>query len=154
MTESGQDCHVTFARLSVVSPFGSVYKEFREFLFLLEGGYFALWLAATGQVQAGVSYYGALTGAGTDRSLDRFRQAFTNTSSPVLILHGVNDSTVPIGKAKELDGILTMAKTPHAFYPYAGADHRFERSGGDENEAAAADAWQQTQAFLNKILKE
>lgn len=118
------------------------------------GGYFALWLAATGQVQAGVSYYGALTGAGTDRSLDRFRQAFTNTSAPVLVLHGTNDSTVPVLKAVELDAILTAAQTPHEFQQYAGAEHRFERESGSSNGAAAADAWQRTQAFLNKILKE
>ena len=30
------------------------------------GGYFAVWLAATNQVQAAVSYYGALTAAGGD----------------------------------------------------------------------------------------
>lgn len=118
------------------------------------GGYFALWLAAAGQVQAGVSYYGSVTGAGTDRALDRYRQAFTNTSSPVLVLHGTNDSTVPVLKAMELDAILTAAQTPHEFRQYAGAEHRFDRDRGDSNDTAAADARQRTQSFLNKILKE
>lgn len=118
------------------------------------GGYFALWLGATGQVQAGVSYYGAITGAGTDRSLSRFSQAFTNTSAPVLVLHGTNDSIVPVRSAIELDSILTAAQSPHEFHQYAGAEHRFDRDRGASNEAAAADAWRRTQAFLSKILKE
>ncbi|MDO8598392.1 MAG: dienelactone hydrolase family protein, partial [Sulfuricaulis sp.] len=112
------------------------------------GGYFALWLAATGQVQAGVSYYGALSGAGTDRSLSRFRQAFTNSSAPVLVLHGTNDSTVPVRSAIELDSILTAAQSPHEFHQYPDAEHRFDRDRGAGNETAAADAWWRTQAFL------
>ena len=118
------------------------------------GGYFALWLAATGQVQAGVSYYGALTGAGTDRALSLFSQAFNSKSSPVLILHGTEDATVPFGKAVELDAMLTAAQSRHEFYQYPGAQHRFERDGGGNNEAAAADAWQRTQSFLGRLLKE
>jgi carboxymethylenebutenolidase len=117
------------------------------------GGYFALWLAATNQVQAGISYYGAINGAGTDMSLSRFRQVFTNTSAPVLILHGTNDSTVPISNAIELDSILAAAQSPHEFNQYPGAEHRFDRDGGASNEAAAVDAWQHTQSFLSNILK-
>ncbi len=118
------------------------------------GGYFALWLAGTGQVQAGISYYGALSGAGTDKSLNRFRQAFSSKSAPVLILHGSDDSTVPIKNAIELDTILNAAQSPHEFHQYVGAEHRFERDSGASNEAAAADAWQRSQAFLNEFLKK
>lgn len=117
------------------------------------GGYFALWLAATGQVQAGVSYYGALDGAGTDRSLSRFRQVFTKTSAPVLILHGDGDSTVSVMNAVGLDAILTAAQSPHEFQRYPGAEHRFERDGGGSNEAAAEDAWLRTRAFLGRVLR-
>lgn len=117
------------------------------------GGYFALWLAATGKIQAGVSCYGAITGAGTDRELTRYRSTFTTASAPVLILHGTDDATVPFNKAVELDGILNGVQAPHEFYRYAGAGHRFERDGGGNNEAAAADAWQRTQAFLARVLK-
>jgi len=118
------------------------------------GGYFALWLAATGQVQAGISYYGALTGAATDKSLERFREAFNNTSAAVLILHGTDDSTVPVGKAIELDSILAAAQSRHEFHQYPGAEHRFDRDGGVSNETAAADAWQRSQVFLNRFLKD
>lgn len=118
------------------------------------GSYFALWLAATGQVQAGVSYYGALSGGGTDKSLSRFQQVFNAKSEPVLILHGSSDSTVPVGKAIELDKMLADIPAPHEFYQYAGAEHRFDRDSSASNDAAALDAWQRTQAFLSKLLKQ
>ena len=118
------------------------------------GGYFALWLAATGKVQAGVSYYGAVTGAGTDPSLNRFRQTFTGTSSPTLFFHGTDDSKVPFKKAVELDSILTAAQSNHEFYQYPGAQHNFDRFGGSNNELAAADAWRHTQSFFGKLLKD
>jgi dienelactone hydrolase len=117
------------------------------------GGYFSLWLAAAGQVQAGVSYYGALSGAGTDRALSRFRQVFTPASAPVLILHGTNDSTVPVLKAIELDAILAATQAPHELQQYVGAEHRFDRDRSDRNDAAAADAWLRTKTFLNQLKK-
>jgi carboxymethylenebutenolidase len=118
------------------------------------GGYFALWLAATNQIQAGVAYYGAVTGGGTDPGLSRFRQSFTAHSAPVLILHGTNDSTVPFEKASALDSFLTSISAPHEFHSYDGADHRFDRTYGDANSAAASDAWTRTLAFLNTDLKK
>lgn len=117
------------------------------------GGHFSLWLAAAGQVQAGVSYYGALSGAGADRTLSRFRQVFTPASAPVLILHSTNDSTVPVLKAIELDAILAATQALHEFQQYAGAEHRFDRDRSDSNDAAAADAWLRTQTFLNQLKK-
>lgn len=118
------------------------------------GGYFAMWLAATGKVQAGVSYYGALSGAGTDKDLVRFKSVFNRTSSPVLILHGLDDGTVPVGAARKLGALVTAAGSPVEVHLYDGAGHRFERTPGSQPDtAAAADAWQQTLAFLAKSLK-
>jgi carboxymethylenebutenolidase len=117
------------------------------------GGYFAMWLAAKGDVQASVSYYGALTGAGTDKSLSRFRQVFNSASSPVLILHGAEDSTVPVGKAAELDALLTNLSVRHSYHQYPGAEHRFERDRSAANDAAAASAWEKTRAFLQSHLR-
>lgn len=114
------------------------------------GGYFAMWLAATGKVAAGVSYYGALSGAGTDIPLERFHQAFNQASAPVLILHGTEDRIVPVGAAKHLASIIAAAGSPHELKLYDGAGHRFERTTGQEN--AAADAWTRTTAFLGKQL--
>ena len=117
------------------------------------GGYFAMWLAATGKVAAGVSYYGALSGAGADTSLERFRQVFNHNSSPVLILHGTNDHTVPVGAAKRLGAIITAAGSPFELKLYEGADHEFDRDPGPEVQRnAAADAWVRTSAFLAQNL--
>ena len=118
------------------------------------GGYFAMWLAATAKVQAGVSYYGALSGAGTDKELSRFKGTFNRGSSPVLILHGSADGTVPFTAAERLSKVVAAAGSPCEFHLYEGADHRFDRSGGAEDQAAAADAWQRTLVFFGKYLKQ
>lgn len=115
------------------------------------GGYFAMWLAATNKVQAGVSYYGALSGAGTDRELSRFRAVFTKTSAPVLILHGESDDTVPVAAADHLQAIVYAAGSPYEIHLYNGAGHSFDRLPGAES--AAADAWQRTTAFFAKYLR-
>jgi carboxymethylenebutenolidase len=117
------------------------------------GGYFAMWLAATNKVQAGVAYYGALTGAATDRGLSRFRTVFTKDSAPVLILHGMADETVPVAAAENLGEIVKAAGSPYEIQLYDGASHEFERTGGGQNAAAAADAWPRTLAFFAKYLQ-
>ena len=117
------------------------------------GGYFAMWLAATGKVAAGVSYYGALSGAGSDIQQLRFRQAFTKASAPVLILHGTEDRTVPVGAAKRLAGIATAAGSVHELWLYDGAEHQFERDLAlTANQQAANDAWARTMGFFGKYL--
>ena len=115
------------------------------------GAYFALWLAATNKVQAGVSYYGALSGAGTDKELNRFRAVFNKNSSPVLVMHGSNDETVPVQVANHMSAVLAAAGSPHEVKIYDGAGHSFERLPGSEG--AAADAWKRTLAFFAEYLK-
>lgn len=117
------------------------------------GGYFAMWLAATNKVQAGVAYYGAFTGAATDRGLSRFRTVFTKESAPVLILHGTADETVKVMFAENLGDIVKSAGSPYEIQLYDGAGHEFERTGGGQNAAAAADAWPRTLAFFAKYLQ-
>lgn len=116
------------------------------------GGYWALLLAANGQIQAGVSYYGALTGAGTDKSLQAFQSAFTERSSPVLVLHGARDTTVASHNAELLVSMLKKANAPHEFRLYPSAGHSFER--GNMDSEAAADGWERTLRFLNATLKK
>jgi carboxymethylenebutenolidase len=115
------------------------------------GGYFALWLAATGKVRAGVSYYGALSGAATDKELSKFRAVFNKSSAPVLVLHGSNDETVPVQVANHMSAVLAAAGGPHEVKIYDGAGHSFDRLPGSES--AAADAWQRTLAFFAQYLK-
>jgi dienelactone hydrolase len=74
-------------------------------------------------------------------------------SSPILVLHGSRDDTVPIGAAMRLNGILNAARAPHEFQQYPGAEHRFDRAPGASNESAAADGWTRTLNFLNVNLK-
>ncbi len=93
------------------------------------GGYFAVWLALTDKVQAGVGYYGAYSGAGTDRSLSRFVQTASATSAPVLILHGENDQTVHVNVAQHLANILAKAHAPFELHLYPDTGHLFDRGG-------------------------
>jgi len=116
------------------------------------GGYWALMLAANGQIQAGVSYYGALTAAGKDKSLYALRTAFTGKSSPVLVLHGARDATVASHNAEYLVSVLKKANVPHEFRLYPSAEHSFER--GNLDSEAAADAWERTLRFLDATLKK
>jgi len=117
------------------------------------GGYFAAWLAATGKVQAAIGYYGAYSGAGTDKSLGRFRDVFGAASSPVLLLHGAADGTVPVQVAQHLEQIIAAAQAPVQLQIYPGVDHRFDRVPVPAAQAAAADAWQRSLAFLQQHLK-
>ena len=117
------------------------------------GGYWAMVLAAQGKVQAGVSYYGVLSGVGGNREKMRykFREIFNEKSSPVLILHGSYDTTQKVDGANRLSDILDEKKVPYEkkIYPYAG--HEFERFRGYKPDAAQ-DSWERTVHFLEKYL--
>jgi carboxymethylenebutenolidase len=114
------------------------------------GGFFAMLLAATGKVRAGVSYYGALDGAMTQPDLAPFSQRFTSASSPVLVLAGESDATIGIKPPQKLEEILKAAGSRYEIKYYPGTGHDFDRTGstGPNNAASAADAWQRTLAFL------
>ena len=114
------------------------------------GGFFAMLLAASQKVRVGVSYYGALNGAGTHPDLVPFQKRFTGASSPVLVLAGESDATIGLKPPQKLEEILKAAGTRYEIKYYPGAGHDFERSGssGPGKAAAAADAWQRTLAFL------
>ena len=118
------------------------------------GGYFALWLAATRQVKAGVSYYGALQGAGTDPQLTRFAKTFNAQSSPVLELAGQDDTTIGMKAVNRLEGILKTSGAPHEVKIYPDTEHDFDRTNmRPGNQAAAADAWPRTLAFFRRYLQ-
>ncbi|HTP84691.1 MAG TPA: dienelactone hydrolase family protein [Alphaproteobacteria bacterium] len=114
------------------------------------GGYWAVTLAATGKVAAGVTYYGVLSGMeGGIR--DHFKEVITSKSSPILILHGEEDRDQKVQGARFLNRLLTRRGVPHETHIYPGTHHDFDRSG--ENPAAADDAWQRTVAFFAMHLK-
>jgi carboxymethylenebutenolidase len=113
------------------------------------GGYFALWLAATGLVQAGVSYYGFVTAQDNDTKFTVFRKYFNPRSAPVLLLHGDGDQSTPLDRVTQLDALLSAAGAPHVFRHYARADYEFDRSPGYDDWTAASAAWKETLAFLD-----
>jgi len=118
------------------------------------GGFFALLLAATGSVKVGVSYYGALNGAGAHPDLAVFENRFTRASAPVLVLAGENDSTITMGPVLRLEKILKASDARHELKVYPNAGHGFDRSAGPSgNYASAQDAWRRTRAFLKENLK-
>lgn len=130
------------------------------------GGYWALLLAARGEVQAGVSYYGAFSGGGKPRDLKYpLGDVFTKNSSPVLLLHGTDDSTIPVEKARRMAEILKENGIPYEIKIYEGAGHDFERrttsgvmkslfKSDTFDPQAAEDGWKRTLEFLNKYLKK
>lgn len=137
------------------------------------GGYFAVWLALTNKVQAAVGYYGAYSGAGTDKAQTRFAKIAESSSAPILILHGANDSTVPVQAARRLASILENAHAPYEIQVYPETGHLFDRggfipagtfrrnlrqsasSGSDTGDSdAAADAWTRTLRFLKEYLPQ
>ncbi len=131
------------------------------------GGYFAVWLALTDKVNGAVGYYGAYSGAGTDKTLTRFERLASASSAPVLILHGADDATVPVAAALRLASILENVKAPYQIQVYPDAGHLFDRasppvigfmhgargparggsSSGDSK--ANVDAWARTLDFLH-----
>jgi carboxymethylenebutenolidase len=122
------------------------------------GGYWAMLLAARAKIRAGVSYYGAFTAAGADRSLKRFQQVFTKESSPVLILHGSRDTTVYADSVQRLFSILDEKKSPYDGKIYSGAGHSYDRAGdgidAKADAVATADSWTRTLAFFREHLSK
>jgi carboxymethylenebutenolidase len=151
-TTHAQSIHADFiAAIDMLKKMQGVQADRIGAVGFSNGGYWALLLAANGHIQAGVSYYGAVTGAGTDKSLRAFQTAFTDKSSPVLVLHGARDTTVDPQYAEFLVSILKRANVPHEFRLYPSAEHSFER--GNLDSEAAADAWGRTLRFLNATLR-
>ncbi|MGA2333333.1 MAG: dienelactone hydrolase family protein [Syntrophales bacterium] len=117
------------------------------------GGYWAMVLAAQGKVQAGVSYYGVLSGVGKNRSKMRykFEDIFDEKSSPVLILHGAKDMTQPFAGADRLSDLLDQKKVPYEKHIYPDAGHEYDRVRG-YNYSVMQDSWNRTLNFFDKYL--
>lgn len=112
------------------------------------GGYWAAYLAGKGIVAKGISYYGAVTEAGSDRDLDNISAALAGQGGAVLFLHGTEDGTVGVGAIRRLQRKIGNARA--TFVYYEGAGHGFERDSGTANDKAAADAWRRTLEFIGR----
>jgi dienelactone hydrolase len=123
------------------------------------GGYWAAALASNGDVDAGVSYYGAYSEGGTiGRDITKGSiYAMTNPkSSPILMFHGDSDSIVPIIVAKKFEAMVRKkaGDTKIESHYYDDVDHAFENKrafgGKMYNAEATKDAWKKTLRFLKK----
>lgn len=111
------------------------------------GGALALFAACRNRdVGACVVFYGGHPNVKPDlRSLD----------APVLGLYAGKDTFVSPEVVAELDRQLTALGKPHEFHTYAEASHAFFNDTRPEvyDEAAAADAWENTLMFFRRHLK-
>lgn len=102
------------------------------------GAYLALSVAALDErVKAVVEYFGGLP--------EEFASGLQRMA-PVLILHGEQDSVVPVAEAARLEAVLKPLNVPYEKKIYPGAGHVF--SG-----MALIDAAQRTVSFLKKHLR-
>lgn len=120
------------------------------------GGYWAVILAGKKIVQAGVSYYGALSGGPGGMTAEvryQYSDVFSRDSAPVLIMHGSADSTVSVEWALTLASVLRGRGSAYELQIYRGAEHTWDR-GRTRDSAVEQVSWQRTLAFLNRYLKE
>jgi dienelactone hydrolase len=123
------------------------------------GGYWAAALASNGDVDAGVSYYGAYSEGGTigkDITRGSIYQTTDPKSSPILMFHGYSDRVVPVIVAEKFEKMVRSEAGDskiEAHY-YGGVDHAFEnkiaRGGKMYDAEATKDAWEKTLIFLKK----
>jgi dienelactone hydrolase len=101
------------------------------------GAYLALSVAAVdSRVKAVVDFFGGMP---------REMKLFIRRLCPTLILHGDQDSTVPVAEAYHLQQLLEKRATPYEMQIYAGAGHGFTGE-------TWLDARLRTLAFLRKYL--
>ena len=105
------------------------------------GAFLALWESSQdSRVKVVCEYYG-----GTSLFL-----APPQRMPTTLILHGENDSVVPVEEARKLERLL---REQHAIYEikiYPHQDHGFDGPEGDPQ--ASKDAWERTLGFFDKYL--
>ena len=153
-TEYRDDIHKDFT--TIISQVKSLSKTPSKKVFAVgfsNGGYWAAALAARGDIDAGISYYGAYTEAGTVRrnELDTGSILYDSgsDSAPLLMFHGTDDNTVGLESAEAFEALYPNVDA----YYYDDVDHVFDRKSRKfqaYNEAAAKDAWRKTLEFLKE----
>jgi len=156
-TKFRKDIHNDFT--AIISQLKSMSREPIKKVFAVgfsNGGYWAAALAARGDIDAGVSYYGAYSEGGTVRGRGALERGsiLSNTSSksaPVLMFHGTEDHVVPLKWVAEKFERLYPDIEAHY---YDGVDHAYDKKtnygGRYYNEEATKDSWIKTLEFLRK----
>jgi len=120
------------------------------------GGYFGFMLATRDDVKGVVSYYGAYHGSPVTRVPTQysFSDIVNQLRAPILMLHGDQDTTIPITRANRVENLLTQGAKAFQLIVYPGVEHRFDMVDTlDFNFAAAADAQAKTLDFLRENLE-
>ena len=153
-TEYRDDIHKDFT--TIISQVKSMSKIPSKNVFAVgfsNGGYWAAALAARGDIDAGVSYYGAYSEGGTVRGRSALESGSIleeagSDSAPLLMYHGTDDNTVPLRVAEIFEELYPDIDA----YYYDDVDHAFERQSifNAYNEEAAKDAWEKTLEFLKE----
>ena len=150
-TTYGKKIYADF--LAIIEALGEEVKFTKDQFYAVgfsNGGHWSALLAARGDVRAGVSYYGAFSEGGADRTLSTFREAVNGKSHPVLILHGTNDSVVSSQFAMTLESMFRKEGAPVTAHYFDGAGHSFERQPGiGANQMAATESWKLTLKFIH-----
>ena len=151
-TDYRDDIHKDFT--TIISQVKSMSKIPSKKVFAVgfsNGGYWAAALAARGDIDAGVSYYGAYSEGGTLRGRSELEMGsiFINASNsaPLLMFHGTEDYEVPLIVAENFEELYTDIEAH-----YYDVGHSYERlaSLDGENEKATKDSWKKTLEFLKE----
>lgn len=110
------------------------------------GGAAVLEMARAGMdVDGFVSFHGGLS---TPEGQD-----YSQTSGPILVLHGSADGAVPMADVAQLAAELDAANVDFDMEIYGGADHAYTVWSGDRyNGPADRRSWQALMIFLNETL--
>ena len=151
-TKYQEDIHKDF--ITIISQVKSLSKIPSKKVFAVgfsNGGYWAAALAARGDIDAGVSYYGAYSEGGTLRGRSELEMGsifiIASNSAPLLMFHGTKDYEVPLIVAEYFEELYTDIEAH-----YYDVGHSYERlaSLDGENEKATKDSWKKTLEFLKE----
>ena len=157
-----KNIHKDFVKIiSQVKKMSKVPPEKSFLVGFSNGGYWAAMLAANGDIDAGVSYYGAYSEGGLVKGRAALEggsigSVISEDSSPLLMFHGNQDHVVPPRVARGFERLYNRGgKYDRAeAHWFEDADHAFDNKkaygGMYYNEKAAKEAWKITLEFLKK----
>jgi len=153
-TEYRDEIHEDFT--TIITQIKSMSKTPSKNVFAVgfsNGGYWAAALAARGDIDAGVSYYGAYSEGGTIRGRSALEsgsiiEEADSDSAPLLMFHGTEDSTVPLKVAENFEDLYPNVEAHY----YDDVDHAYERESRYDSydEETAKDSWEKTLKFLKE----
>ena len=121
------------------------------------GGFWVSYLTGTSKVSAGVSHYGVWqANFGREMTNPYPMKYFSKSSTPILALHGYDDTTQKIEFAEEAWGEIRSRGATLEMHIYPGADHAWDRKNHSKyifNEHVNKDSHKRTIKFFQKYMK-